>query len=338
LNILDPDALECVAMILEEGSFHRAARALSITQSAVSQRLRALEDQIGTPLIVRSRPLKATAAGAVLMKHASQARLLRADVERDLRELAPRPARPGRETQRVSIAMGADCAATWALPALDTLVHRGLLLEIVTGDRNLTHESLREGQVAGCVTTERQALRGCQAVPLGSMRYVAVAEPGYVDRHCPAGLTAHNFNALDFVGVSRNDDIQAEFVSQAFGLKHVGLRQLYLSSPEAQVRAVLAGWGVAAVPELLAEPLLEEGRLVDLRPAFRFSVALYWHCWQLESEVLEQLTLALRQARPGEAPIPSRPSEPASPRTASACEARRPSGSHERRAKRLPLS
>lgn len=299
MSPLDADALECVAAILEEGSFHGAARVLSITQSAVSQRLRALEDQIGTPLIVRSRPLKATAAGAVVMKHASQARLLRADVERDLRELAPGSVKPGHKTERVSIAIGADSIATWAMPALDALVHRGLLLDIVTDDQNLTHESLREGQVVGCVTRERLAPRGCQVVPLGTLRYAAVAAPRYVDRNCPAGLTPHNFSALEFVAIKRRDDMQAEFVGEAFGLRQVGLRRLHVPSPEAQLRAVVAGWGAAAMPELLAEPMLAQGRLVDLRPGFRLAVPLYWHCWQLESEVLDEVTAALRQARPG---------------------------------------
>ncbi len=51
---LDLDALECLAAIVEEGGFERAATRLSITQSAVSQRLRSLEMQTGTVLIVRS--------------------------------------------------------------------------------------------------------------------------------------------------------------------------------------------------------------------------------------------------------------------------------------------
>jgi LysR family transcriptional regulator (chromosome initiation inhibitor) len=63
MSTFDPDALECLAAIIEEGGFERAAQRLSITQSAVSQRLRALEAQVGTVLIVRSRPLKPTAAG-----------------------------------------------------------------------------------------------------------------------------------------------------------------------------------------------------------------------------------------------------------------------------------
>jgi LysR family transcriptional regulator (chromosome initiation inhibitor) len=166
MSTFDPDALECLAAIVEETGFERAAQRLNITQSAVSQRLRALEAQVGTVLIVRSRPLKATAAGLLLLKHTKQLRLLRADLERDLRELAPSSTGGGREEERISIAINADSIATWALGALGDLVRQGLPLEIITDDQDFTHEWLRSGQVLGCVTTLKQPLRGCKLVPL----------------------------------------------------------------------------------------------------------------------------------------------------------------------------
>ena len=130
MSTFDPDALECLAAIVEEGGFERAAVRLSITQSAVSQRLRSLEVQVGTVLIVRSRPLKATTTGRLLLKHALQLRLLRADLDRDLKELAPGVAGAAGEDARISIAVNADSIATSALPALSPLAHQGLGLEI----------------------------------------------------------------------------------------------------------------------------------------------------------------------------------------------------------------
>jgi len=59
---------------------------------------------------------------------------------------------------------------------------------------------------------------------------------------------------------------------------------------------VLAGWGVSVVPELLVRGLLAQGALVDIAPATRVPVQLYWHCWNLESAVLDQLTAALGEA------------------------------------------
>lgn len=296
MNSPDPAALECLAAIVEEGGFERAAQRLAITQSAVSQRLRTLEAQVGTVLVVRTRPLRPTAAGRLLLKHTRQMRLLRADLDRDLRELAPSSAAGARDDERISIAINADSIATWALPALNALARQQSPLEIITDDQDFTHEWLREGKVLGCVTTVKQALRGCKVVSLGAMRYVAVAAPAYAQAHCPGGLTPRNFRDLPFVAFNRKDDMQAEFVARAVGLKRVALQQVFVPSSEGQVRAVLAGWGVSVVPELLTRGLLAQGQLVNVAPRTSVPVQLYWHCWNLESALLDQLTTALTDA------------------------------------------
>ncbi len=293
MSTFDPGALECLVAIVEESGFERAAQRLNITQSAVSQRLRALEAQVGTVLIVRSRPLKATAAGLLLLKHTKQMRLLRADLERDLKELAPGSTGNDREEERISIAVNADSIATWALDALDPLALQGLALEIIADDQDFTQEWLRSGQVLGCVTTLKQALRGCRVVPLGAMNYIAVASTAHLEQLLPGGLTPHTFSRVPFVAFNRKDDMQSEFVSRAFGLKCVALHQVFVPSSEAQVRAVLAGWGVSVLPELLVRDALAAGRLVNLAAGQKLPVQLYWHCWNLASDVLESLTRAL---------------------------------------------
>jgi len=296
MSTFDPAALECLAAIVEEGGFERAAVRLSITQSAVSQRLRSLEVQVGTVLIVRSRPLKATKAGRLLLKHTMQMRLLRADLERDLKELSPGAAGAAGEDERISIAVNADSIATWALAALSPLARQGLGLEIITDDQDFTFEWLREGRVLGCVTTLAAALRSCKVETLGAMQYVVVAEPGFAAARCPQGLTPHNFNTLPFVAFNRKDDLQSEFVASACGLKQVSLSQFYVPSSEGQVRAVLAGWGVSVLPLLQVQEHLKVGTLINVMPKHHLSVALYWHCWNLDSVVLDALTTALKAA------------------------------------------
>ncbi|WP_395669891.1 LysR family transcriptional regulator ArgP [Rhodoferax sp.] len=294
MRTFDTDALECLAAIVEEGSFERAAVRLSVTQSAVSQRLRALEAQVGAVLLVRSRPLKPTAAGRLLIKHAVQMRLLRADLDNDLQDLTP-SASVLREEDRISIAINADSIATWALPALGPLVDAGLPLEIITDDQDFTHEWLREGQVLGCVTSLKQALRGCKVQPLGDMRYVAVAAKDYARTRCAQGLSAHNFRQVPFIAFNRKDDLQSDFVARSLGLRRVTLRQRFVPSSEGQVRAVLAGWGASVVPYLQVQGLLASGALVNLTPHHSLSVRLYWHCWNLDSAVIDQLTRALTE-------------------------------------------
>ena len=296
MSTFDPAALECLAAIVEEGGFERAAQRLNVTQSAVSQRLRALEAQVDSVLIVRSRPLRPTSAGQLLLKHTKQMRLLRADLERDLQELAPSAPGGTREDERISIAINADSIATWAMGALHDLVRQRLPLEIIVDDQDFTQEWLRSGQVLGCVTTLKQALRGCKMVPLGAMPYVAVASAAFAQQYLPQGLTPHNFREVSFLSFNRKDDMASEFVARAFGLKRVALNHLFVPSAEGQMRAVAAGWAVGVVPELLARGALADGSMVDLAPGRALSIELYWHCWNLESELLDALTAALTGA------------------------------------------
>ena len=155
MHNLDTAALDCLAALADDGSFERAAQRLSITQSAVSQRLRSLEEaQVGQLLVVRARPLRLTEAGRVLLRFARQLQAMRADVARELGERA-------RAQARLPIAINADSLATWVLPALDPLVQQGLRdgfgLELVVDDQDFTHEWLRQGQVLGCVSTVPRA-------------------------------------------------------------------------------------------------------------------------------------------------------------------------------------
>jgi LysR family transcriptional regulator (chromosome initiation inhibitor) len=125
------------------------------------------------------------------------------------------------------------------------------------------------------------------------MRYVAVATPAFAAARCSAGLSAGNFRQLPFVAFNRKDDMQSEFVAQALGLKQVSLSQAFVPSSEGQVRAVLAGWGVSVVPESLVLGLLQGGQLVNIAAGHSLDITLYWHCWNLESQVLDGLSAAL---------------------------------------------
>jgi len=294
MNEFDPAALDCLAALADEQGFERAAQRLSITQSAVSQRLRGLEAQVGQPLVVRSRPLRLTEAGKVLLRFARQLQALRVDVARELGErVAPQ--------SRLSIAVNADSLATWVLPALDGLVQQGLRegygLELVVDDQDFTHDSLRQGAVLGCVSAVAEALQGCRVQPLGVMRYVAVASPDIVAAHLPEGLHAGNFADTPFLVFNRKDSSQAQWVSQAFGVRSPRLRERFVPSSEAYVNAALMGWGVGVAPEIQVRPFVQAGRLVVLRPEIGVDVALYWHQWQLHGRaaLLDQIGQALAE-------------------------------------------
>jgi LysR family transcriptional regulator (chromosome initiation inhibitor) len=271
---LDLAALDSLLALADGGSFEGAAQRLSITQSAVSQRLRTLEAQVGQLLVVRSRPLRLTPPGKVLLRFARQLHAMRDDVTIELGAQAASDA-------RLPIAVNADSLATWVLPALDALVQEGVALELMVDDQDFTHDWLREGAVLGCVSTVSHALRGCRVEPLGVMRYVAVASPDFMARQLPDGLHEANFAKVPFLVFNRKDDAQTQWVSRAFNLKRPRLQERYVPSSEAYIRAAVMGWGVGVAAELALRAPLASGQLVALRPDVAVEVALYWHQWEL---------------------------------------------------------
>ena len=281
MNAFDPAALECLAALADAGSFERAAQQLSITQSAVSQRLRSLETALGRLLVVRARPLRLTEPGKVLLRYARQMQAMRADIAREL------GATRGHD-ERLPIAVNADSLATWVLPALDEVVHAGHRdgygLELIVDDQDFTHDWLREGAVLGCVSTVAEALRGCSVTALGTMRYIAVASPAFCHDALPHGLNRGNFAQTQWLVFNRKDDMHVLWVAKAFGIQSPRLVERYVPSSEAHVRAAAMGWGIGVMPEQLAAPWLADGTLVALHADVWVDVLLYWHQWKLRAD------------------------------------------------------
>lgn len=87
--MLDYAGLEALAAVVREGSFERAARKLHVTPSAVSQRIKLLEERVGQVLVLRGQPCSGTEAGRRLCLHVEQVALLENDLRRKNPELVP---------------------------------------------------------------------------------------------------------------------------------------------------------------------------------------------------------------------------------------------------------
>lgn len=161
--MLDYSAARAVAMVVRTGSFDSAARALGVTPSAISQRMRALEERLGTVLIERGSPCRATAAGDSLCRHIELVGL----AERDLMAQLPASAL---ETDRVtlSVAVNSDSLATWGLPALvDYARDADILLDIAVDDEDHTTDWLKSGRVVAALTAVAKPVQGCKSIALG---------------------------------------------------------------------------------------------------------------------------------------------------------------------------
>ncbi|WP_217552055.1 LysR family transcriptional regulator ArgP [Streptomyces sp. GbtcB6] len=284
------DQVRTLLTVVDEGTFDAAAAALHVTPSAVSQRVKALEQRTGRVLLQRTKPVRPTESGEVLVRFARQL----ARLERDARgELGMSGAG---EPTRVSVAVNADSLATWFLAALTGLP--GVYVELRREDEDHTAALLREGLVMAAVTSSSDAVPGCSVRALGRMRYLPVAAPEFAARHLTDVLPDALAEA-PVITFDRRDDFQDGFVRRlgrggASSLRH------YVPTSEGFVDAVTAGLGWGMVPESQAEPRLRRGELVRLGGRELWvDVPLYWQQWKLDSPALGAVTEAVVSAAEG---------------------------------------
>lgn len=293
--MLDYASLSALAAVVREGSFDRAARALNVTPSAISQRIRLLEERVGCALVVRGQPCRATEMGRRLCQHVDRVRLL----EQELQEAMPTLAPEGPVRVALPIAVNADSLATWFMPALaEFAAEAPALMEVTVDDQDHTSEWLRSGKVLAAVTATARPTVGCNSRPLGAMRYLAAASPSFMERHFGNGVGAGSLARAPSLVFNTKDELQTRWVHRLCH-RHVELPRHTLPSPQAFVTAAVAGMGWGLHPEALIAPLLEDGSLVELIPDIPLDVPLYWQQARSASVLLDGLTrqiLAAAQA------------------------------------------
>lgn len=292
--MLDYGAARAVALIVQTGSFEGAARALNVTPSAVSQRVKQLEERIGAVLIERGAPCVATEKGAWLCRHVEQVGML----ERGLLDHLPGLRDPASPSPRVTlnVATNADSLATWFLAAVATFTREtDHLLNISIDDEEHTAEWLRKGRVLAAVTAHAKPVTGCRVTPLGDLRYLATASPDYVARHFPRGVTSEAISRAPALTFDRKDRLQHLWIVEALG-RGVAYPSHWLPSTQSFVEASLAGVGWALNPACLVRGHLEAGRLVELVPGVELARPLHWQVNRLASDSLSALTRAVVSA------------------------------------------
>lgn len=288
--MLDYKLLEALAMVVQEGGFERAARRLHLTQSAISQRVKLLEDRAGAILLTRSSPPAPTPQGRRLIKHYGQVRRL----EDDLAEALPGTAPDARPTLRIGV--NADSLAFWFMDAMvPFLREEGALMDLAVDDQERTHRLLRDGEVLGCLSARAEPMQGCSAHRLGAMTYSLLATPDFAARHFPEGVTRQAAAAAPAVVFNRADDLHASFYTRLFGQDAPSPPTHYVPSPEQFMAVISAGLACGMTPHIQARGEMTAGRLVTVDQRSVEPVALYWHRWNLDSPLLDRLTGALAE-------------------------------------------
>ena len=290
--MLDYSALAALAAVVRQGSFERAARELHVTPSAVSQRIRLLEERVGCALVVREQPCRATETGRRLCQHVDRVRLLEHELQGTLPALAPQ----GVARVALPVAVNADSLATWFAPAVTRFAAEApVLMEVAVDDEDHTAEWLRSGAVLAAVTATARPAAGCNSRPLGAMRYVAAASPAFVARHFAGGVGAGSLARAPSLVFNPKDELQARWVRRLCH-REVDLPRHTLPSPHAFVTAALSGMGWGMHPKALIAPQLQDGSLVELVSQATLDVPLHWQEARAASALLDGLSAQVAAA------------------------------------------
>ena len=292
--MLDYAGLEALAAVVREGSFERAAHKLHVTPSAVSQRIKQLEERVGQALVLRGQPCTGTEAGRRLCLHVEQVALLENDLRRKNPEMIPegQAALPS-----LKLAVNADSLSTWFMDAMAAFTEgSNELLDISIDDQDHTAQRLKQGEVMAAVTATGSAITGCNTWPLGRMRYVAVASPAFVQRYLSQDATPQSIAQAPMMCYGRKDSLQDQWL-QSLGVD--GRRNAarhFLPSNQGYSKALELGMGWGMHPVQMIESELKLGRMVELMPGQSLDIPLYWCHTRSAQASLQRLTDCVIQA------------------------------------------
>ncbi len=286
--MLDYKLIEALAKVIQQGGFERASRVLCLTQSAVSQRVRQLEEVCGQVLLTRSSPPRPTAAGQALLKHYQQVSLLEEGLSQELL------AQPAAGPSNLAIGINADSLASWFLEAVKPLLRQPeVLIDLRVDDQEQTHKYLRDGEVIGCISTEPGAIQGCRVDYLGRMEYRLLATPEFAERWFGQGLSLAATEKAPAVIFNSKDRLHQRFFEQFLGGSPEKFPAHYTPAPEAFLQMILQGYCYGMLPHWQSAEPLQAKRLQELLPGVSLPVELYWHCWNLESAPLQAFSRQL---------------------------------------------
>jgi len=280
------DQLRTLAAVIEHGTFDRAAEVLRITPSAVSQRMKGLEQQTGRVLVLRTKPIQPTPAGRILLRLARQVALLESEALEALGSggSAARPIIP--------LVVNADSLATWVLPALTTV--SDVSFEITLDDQEHTLDRLRDGTAMAAITSDPEPVPGCLVRRLGSMRYRPAASPGFVERWFADGIDPVSLDRAPMLVFDRKDALQDRYLDARAPGAHPPRH--YVPASTEFVRAAVLGLGWGMLPDLQVDAHIADGSLLVLDVEGAIDVPLYWQQWSVESSTLAGVASALEKA------------------------------------------
>lgn len=282
--MMDYRHLEALAAVINENGFEKASKKLNITQSAVSQRIKQLEDLTGQILIIRKSPPRPTDYGKKLLKHFMLVEKLETELLNEIHE--------NKEQEFLNIAIGinADSLATWFIDSCSNFLEtHKVTMDLRIDDQDETHIMLKNGEVLGCIGSKKLSIQGCCSTFLGNMKYRPVAAPDFNKNFFKKGFNKETIKTSPCVLFNKKDGLQAEFFKKAFQTQIIDFPRSYIPSSEKFFDFILKGHAYGMVPDLQSQSYLKTKKLIALSN-FYIEVPLYWSRWTLNSKIIKTIT------------------------------------------------
>ncbi len=280
--------LEALLAVEREGSFEGAARALGVTSSAVSQRIKLLEERIGAVVVNRQPPIKPTHIGIELCRHAELVSILEDKI------INANDCAPTLEDHRkpvIKIVVNDDSLSSWFMDVFKREAAKGAsyMFEVSIADQDYSIDELKFGSVLAAISINKTPVQGFGSRYLGMHVYRATASPDFMKRYFPDGVTLEALKRAPALRYSAQDDLQQQWIKQSFGKAIVHDTYILPSSP-GFVQACLGNvaWGMN--PAQMVDKYIESGELVELIPDAPLNKPLYWHCSRMVAEPLKVFT------------------------------------------------
>lgn len=283
---VDYKLLRLLDLVIKEQGFEKAASKLNITQSAVSQRIKQLENEFGELLVTRTIPPVPTQLGKKLLKLLYHVNLIEHQIFDD--ELG--------NIETIPISINADSLATWFLPSIQSVLQDSdLRLNITIEDETRTLNNLLTGEAVAAISTHSKPIINGKCDYIGSLDYILVSSPEFAQRYFKCGVTRDALLKAPIVTFHSSLDQHHIFLQEYFDITPGNLLSHIVPSSEAYIQLVLQDSACCMIPKQQIIEELENGTIINLEPKLSQKKKLYWHRYNFESVPIQKLTIAIKE-------------------------------------------
>ncbi len=270
MSLLSP-TLEAFSAVAKNGTVHGAARELGLTQTGVTQRLRALESSLSTTLFTRSRRgMKLTAEGESLLRYCQSTKDLEGEVLARIQS-------PGKLTE-------ARCRLTGSTSLLESRVvsqlapllktYPQLVMTLNANDLESRIDDLRAGRAEFAIVPRKLVAKEMDSKLLRPERYVLAGTKRWKGRHIKEVIKSERI--IDFDPTDRTTH---EYLEKYGWLDQVQKERHFVNNNSALVRLLKEGLGYGTLLEEIASSYFQTGELIPLHPSggLKSDCALAWY-------------------------------------------------------------